>query len=295
MTPGRDAGVLLQHFGGLAAGQFPAFLVCDRYSAYKKLARELPNIRLAFCWAHVRRDFLDAACRWPDLKGWMFEWVEAIGTLYHRNHLRLLEWDQNRRLNQQSSTFTRHHRALRRQLSQLKARAEADLQQPAIHDAQRAVLKSLMNHWPGLLWFAKHQQIPMDNNPAERSLRNPVTGRKRYYGSGCVWSAQLAAKMYSVLQTVQLANLNPRHWLSDYLTACANNGGQAPADLNAFLPWLMSPARSETLAQPPPVAGITEALVMTAPSGDVAQDSTFWSDCGMADSGTPRALGQNAG
>jgi transposase len=73
MAPGRDAGVPLEHFSELAAGQFPVFLVCDRYSAYKKLARELPIIALAFCWAHVRRDYLEAARRWPDLNAWMFE------------------------------------------------------------------------------------------------------------------------------------------------------------------------------------------------------------------------------
>ena len=36
----------------------------------------------------------------------------------------------------------------------------------------------------------------MDNNTAERTLRNPVVGRKNYYGSGSVWSAHLAARMF---------------------------------------------------------------------------------------------------
>ena len=258
MAPGRDAGVPLQHFGNLEPGQFPIFLVCDRYSAYKKLAKELPVIVLAFCWTHVRRDFLDAARRWPDLKAWMFEWVEAIGALYHHNALRLAEWDQNQSLSRQSNAFTRHHRSLRKHLSQMKARAEACLQQAELHDAQRAVLTSLLNHWDGLALFAKHPQIPMDNNQAERSLRNPVTGRKRYYGSGRVWSAQLAATMFSVLQTVLLWGLNPRHWLSAYLSACAQGGGQAPAEVSAFLPWAMSEARRNALARPPPMTGMDE-------------------------------------
>jgi len=255
MAPGRDAGVVLQHFGELEEGQFPVFVVCDRYSAYKKLAREMPVIRLAFCWAHVRRDFLDAARGWPDLKGWMFTWVEAIAALYRLNNVRLAEWDEDQRLGQQSSAFARHHRALRKQLSQLKARTEAALRQGDLHPAQHAVLSSLSNHWDGLTLFAKHPQIPMDNNQAERSLRNPVTGRKRYYGSGRVWSAQLAAMLFSVLQTVQLWGLNPRHWLSAYLTACADSAGQAPGDLTAFLPWAMTAARRDALSQPPPMTG----------------------------------------
>ena len=262
MAPGRDAGVPLQHFSDLEPGQFPVFLVCDRYSAYKKLAKEVPEILLAFCWVHQRRDFLDAARSWPDLKAWMFEWVEAIGELYHLNSLRLTHWDEDKPLGRQSSAFTRHHRALRKQLSQLKTRAEACLQRPDLHDTQRAVLTSLMNHWDGLVLFAKHPQIPMDNNQAERSLRNPVTGRKRYYGSGRVWSAQLAAMMFSVLQTVLLWDLNPRHWLSDYLTACADNGGQVPTDLTAFLPWAMTEARRDALGQPPPVTDMNETPLL---------------------------------
>jgi transposase len=253
MAPGRDAGVPLDHFSELAGGQFPVYLVCDRYVAYKKLAKVLPVIVLAFCWAHQRRDFLEAARRWPDLQAWMFEWIEAIGELYRLNDLRLAHWQEEQALCRQSRDFQRPHRALRKQLSQMKARCVACLQQEDLHTAQRAVLASLNTHWSGLVLFAKHPRVPMDNNAAERSLRNPVTGRKRYYGSGRVWSAQWAALMFTVLQTVQLWGLNPRHWLSAYLTACANHGGQAPADLSDYLPWEMSDVRRDVLSRPAPV------------------------------------------
>ncbi len=261
VAPGRDAGVPLDHFNELAGGQFRVYLVCDRYVAYKKLAKELPVIRLAFCWAHQRRDFLDAARSWPELKDWMFEWAEAISELYHLNKLRLTHWEEGKLLGQQPWDFQRHHRALRKSLSQMEARSEACLQQEDLHEAQRAVLTRLNNHWSGLVLFAKHPQVPMDNNQAERSLRNPVTGRKRYYGSGRVWSAELAALMFTVLQTVQLWGLNPRHWLSAYLTACANNSGRAPVELSDYLPWDMSEARRDALTRPAPVMEPFEAVL----------------------------------
>ena len=90
----------------------------------------------------------------------------------------------------------------------------------------------------------------MDNNKGENSLRNPATGRKNYYGSGAVWSADLAAMLFSILQTIILGGLNPRHWLHDYLTACAENGGLAPTDLTPFLPWTMDAVRLNKLKQP---------------------------------------------
>ena len=70
-----------------------------------------------------------------------------------------------------------------------------------------------------------------------------LIGRKNFYGSGCEWSGQLAATMYSALMTVRLWRLNARTWLSAYLQACADNGNRAPPDINAFLPWAMDAHR----------------------------------------------------
>ena len=95
--------------------------------------------------------------------------------------------------------------------------------------------------------------MAMDNNAAERALRTPVVGRKNYYGSGRVWSAHLAAMMLSVLQTVLLWGLNPHHWLSTFLQACADHGGKSPTDLSPFLPWAMTPERRAALARPVPM------------------------------------------
>ncbi len=250
MAPGRDAGVPMDHFSELEG--LSVFLVCDRYSAYKKLADNNALIILAYCWAHVRRDFLDAARSWPELKDWMFSWVDAIGELYHLNKTRLAHWDEDKRLGEQSAEFTRYHKRLRHALSDMKHRCDTALQQPQLQCAQRDVLKSLRCHWSGLIHFAKHPQIAMDNNTAERGLRNPVTGRKRFYGSGSVWSAQLAAMMFTVLHTLELWGLNPRHWLREYLMACASNSGKAPSHLSPFLPWAMNEQPTQRFCEPKP-------------------------------------------
>ncbi len=91
----------------------------------------------------------------------------------------------------------------------------------------------------------------MDNNKAENSIRNPVTGRKNFYGSGSLWSSQLAAMMFSIFQTMMLSGLNRGHWLRSYLTACADNHGQPPEDLSPFLPWTMDEKRRQQLTNPP--------------------------------------------
>ena len=106
-----------------------------------------------------------------------------------------------------------------------------------LHHSQRDVLTRLENHWDGLTVFLDHPQIPMDNNGSERILRNPVVGRKNYYGSVTQWSARFTAVMFSIFETLELWGINELEWLSDYLRACALAGGEAPEDISLHLPW----------------------------------------------------------
>ncbi|MCP3880122.1 MAG: IS66 family transposase, partial [Sulfitobacter sp.] len=264
------------HFAGLQA-HGKVIIVCDRYSAYKKLARLAANILLAFCWAHVRRDFLDAGRAFCELEEWALEWKGRIGTLYHFNRLRLEQWDPERPLTEQCAAFNQYQEALQTELqcmheeairvvapqsvaeqnsdsahSEGAPSAPADELSKSARTKQEKVLASLLEHWPGLTLFVEHPEVPMDNNRAENTIRTPVNGRKNYYGSGSLWSAQLAATLFSILQTLLLWGINPRHWLTDYLTACAENGGRAPRDIDRFLPWSMDAARRAALGRPAP-------------------------------------------
>lgn len=253
MAPGRGADVPKAHFAGLRKDLVEVVLVCDRYSAYKCLAKDHDDLILAFCWVHVRRDFLEAARSWPELEDWMFVWIEDIRELYRLNKARLEVWDKTLPLDQQPVAFVECQDDLKTKLSEMQARVEAHLQEPDLHLAKHKVLSSLHNHWDGLRVFVDRPEVAMDNNTAERTLRNSVVGRKNYYGSGSVWSAHLAAALFSVVQTILLWGLNPHHWLSAFLQACADHGGQSPTDLSSFLPWQMTPERREELARPMPV------------------------------------------
>ena len=256
MAPGRGANVPKEHFSRLSRHITKAIIVCDRYIAYKCLAKDNVLILLAFCWAHVRRDFLDAARSRPAFEQWMLGWVEDIAELYHLNTLRVACWEPNKSLDEQSPCFVEHHEALCKKLAEIELRRDEHLQQKGLNKIKRKLLESLKNHWEGLTVFVKYPDIPMDNNTAERSVRGPVTGRKNYYGSGSVWSAHLAAMMFTLLQTVLLWDLNPRHWLQAFLQACADNGGTCPSNLSLFLPWQMTEQRKQELSQPVPIDGV---------------------------------------
>jgi transposase len=208
-------------------------LSVDRYAAYKAMKQvKEGRILLAFCWAHVRRDFLGVARSWPKEEEWALGWVERIGLLYKHNDARL-------DVQEKPETFAERDGELRRSVRLMAQQAEAELADPQIHPARQKVLVSLQEHWEGLTVFVDHPEVPMDNNKAERVERGPVVGRKNYYGSGALWAGQMAAMLFSVFQTLCLWNINPRVWLTSYLQACAEGGGQAPRELDGYLPWKM--------------------------------------------------------
>jgi transposase len=232
LAQGRAHDVPEDYLGPDATG----VMVVDRYKAYQAIAQVKQGlIVLAFCWAHVRRDFLTVARTWPEQEGWALGWVERIGEVYRLN-------DARRAAREDAAAFAAADGPLRTAVAALGAQGEAELAEPGLHPARRKVLESLGEHWTGLTVFVEHPEVPMDNNTAERVERGPVVGRKNYYGSGAVWAGQLAAMLFSLLQTLCLWRLNPRAWLTAYLTACAEAGGAAPADVERFLPWNLSAA-----------------------------------------------------
>ena len=254
VATGRSTKVIENQFSDHC--KEPIIIVCDRYSAYKKFAREHADfVVLAFCWAHVRRDFLDAARSYPEDEAWMFQWVEAIGELYHLNHQRLEHWDKAKPLAQQLLLFNQSHQALLIAIEKFRQRIDSALEteaplkgEPKTKRLKLAV--SLDNHWEGLTRFVENPFIPMDNNPAEQALRMPVAGRRSFYGSGSIWSAEFAVLMMGWIKTLQMWQLNPHAWLSTYLQACAENNATPPEDISLFLPWTMDEERLEYFQKP---------------------------------------------
>jgi transposase len=256
LDPTRSHTVPEEHFSTEAEG----IMNVDRYSAYKAMAQvKAGQIILAFCWAHVRRDFLVVLTGWPELTDWAWEWVEQIGTLYHRNDQRLAVKDD-------AAAYAEADQRLRAHVEQMRQRCERELAEPKLRLPQRKTLTSLQEHWAGLTVFVDHPETPLDNNEAERRQRGPVVARKNFYGSGSLWSARLAAMLFSLFQTIQAWGMDTGKWLTAYLSACAKAKGKPPPDLQRYLPWKMTRAERDTLSvatEKPPDPGPTGASTPT--------------------------------
>ncbi len=195
----------------------------------------------------MRRNFVRVGKGYPQHKSWALGWLARIRELYHLNRERLLHTVG-------SPEYLAANNKLREQIALMATALASELSDEKLHSARRKVLTSLKEHWSGLTLFVDDPCIPMDNNRAERLIRNPAVGRKNYYGSGAEWSGRLAMMMFLIFATLILWKINPLRWLTWYFNAVAANAGKAPANCESFLPWNLSELQlAELRSSQPPV------------------------------------------
>ena len=137
--------------------------------------------------------------------------------------------------------------ARRAELRRLESRAVLDELYAWLCD--QATLTSLsigkaagytLSNWDRLTRFVDDPRIPLDNNATERGIRGPVVGRKNHYGSKSRRGTQVAATLYSILETAKLHGVNPAEYL--YAAIVAADRGVA------LMPWEFANAREAVRA-----------------------------------------------
>jgi len=114
----------------------------------------------------------------------------------------LLEWRQ------------RHQAPLSRTLHQfLNSLRGLSLPSEPIHKAVMYALRQ----WGALTRYLTDPRLPMDNNFAERCLRQVVVGRKNYLFMGSVEAGKRGAIYYSFMETCRLRGVDPVAWMTDVL------------------------------------------------------------------------------
>ena len=212
----------------------------DRYSAYKVLAKYGLAL-LAYCWAHVRRDFINIQKKFPNnryLCGWAEKWVIKIAELYRINNERV-------KYPKGSELFLEYDTRLRKALGEMKV----DSEKKHDDDAQTSAMNSMKEHWNGLVLFVEYPELPMDNNLMENGIRPCALGRNNFLGNHSIWGGNLAACMYSIIQTCLLNNINPRGYLLHYFNVCADSRGAMNSNrIRACLPYNLDAATKEKMA-----------------------------------------------
>jgi transposase len=213
---------------------FTGTLQCDGYSAYRAFANTRgPGIRLAGCWAHVRRKFYEALeSSSPRSAGWVLRQIQ---------HLYRVE------------------AALREQGAgpQLRQAARASQSRPIVERIQRALvaLKSsrrylpqsllgqaidyTLSQWSTLELYLEEGCVEIDNNLVENAIRPTALGKKNWLFVGEAAVGDRGAVLYTVIESCRRRGLDPYAYLRDVLT-------RLPQMTNRQIPEVTPEAWSKT-------------------------------------------------
>jgi transposase len=226
-APGRGS----EHAIALLRG-YTGVLQTDAYAAYGKLAdpkRVGGPVRLAYCWAHWRRQWFDIAKSPPAPIA--AEVLQRIAELYEiEAEIRGEAADARRAIRQQKSKPL---------IDALKTWLEEMLRQLPSGSSTAKAIRYGFNQWDGLLHFLDDGRIEIDSNTVERSMRPVALNRKNALFAGSDEGAENWAMLASLVETCKLHGINPHAYLTDVLTRLVNNWPNRR--LGELLPWIWTP------------------------------------------------------
>ena len=182
-------------------------------------------MKLAFCWAHVRRRFYELAAAGPAPLA--TEALERIKALYAvEADIRGLD-PEARRAARQART-----RPLIDALEPwLRARLETISQKTKLAEAIRYAL----SRWVGLTLFLDDGRIEIDNNTVERSIRPLALTRKNALFAGSDGGGEHWAVLASLIETAKLNGVDPQAYLTELITRIVQ--GHPRSRIDDLLPW----------------------------------------------------------
>ncbi len=221
--PGRGkvwADKLLHDYHGIVQ--------CDGYTAYRHIeARDRPGGpgTLAFCWAHARRGFVDAA------RGGNAPIAdEALQRL-----ARLFEIERRIRGFSPEQRLAVRHAEAKPLLDDFKAWLEEKRRKSYSGSLTAEAINYVFNQWNGLVRFLEDGRIDLSTNAVERSMRPIALQRKNALFAGHDLGAENWAALASLIETCKLNGRNPQAYLADVLRLIVE---RSDADsINDLLPY----------------------------------------------------------
>jgi transposase len=219
-APGRGA----EHAKDLLGG-YRGILQCDGYGAYKALAAAGEGITLAFCWSHVRREFIELA------KGKAApiaqETLQRIAALYAIEAEMRGEPPDIRRAARRAKS--------RPAVEALFAWLAEQLARLPGGSPTAGAIRYALNHRDGLVRFLEDGRIELDTNTVERAIRPICLSRKNaLFASGDDGGARWAA-VASLVETCKLNSVDPQRYLAEVLTRLVD--GWPNSRIDELMPW----------------------------------------------------------
>jgi len=215
---------MLKGFGGTVQS--------DGYRAYQSYASERarqiadgatkPAIRLAACWAHVRRRFYEALDECPGQAGWALRQIQLLYAV----EARLREARAGRRYREVLRSV---------QSAPIVSRVEKMLRlKLAAHRPTSQMGKAIgyaLSLWPQLTRFLQDGRLEIDNNLVENAIRPSAVGKKNWLFFGAPDAGEHAAVIYTILENCKREGINPQEYLLDVLRRLPSMSNRQTAEL----------------------------------------------------------------
>jgi len=193
--PTRAGEVIRETLAG-----YTGSVMADGYVGYNRLGKMM-GIVLANCWAHVRRKFFDCQKDFPEQSVEILDLIDDLFAIDRKaktfDELKVLRESESEPLIKKIYEWL--------SLNQNRCRPG---------DGLNKAINYNLKYWSGLIKFLKDVKIPLSNNEAERTIRHAVMGRKNFYGSRTHNGADVAAILYTVIESCKKVELDPRIFLN---------------------------------------------------------------------------------
>jgi len=207
---------------------FAGYLQADALAQYEGLFASGRVVHVA-CWAHARRRFVEAQGSAADEAEEALKYIRKLYKVERELADRFAADDdagrQRYRAAQTAATSEEFHAWLTAQ--RVRALPKSPLGE--------AVGYALSN-WGALLRYTEQGYLSIDNNLAERTLRQVVVGRNNWQFCGSAEGGNTAAALYSVVGTCKHLGIDPFAYLRDLLPALYALGDNPHEEALAY--WL---------------------------------------------------------
>lgn len=209
---GKIAKELLEDYQGA--------VVTDGFAGYNRI-KGIAGIRAAHCWSHARRDFFERLDDYPK------EVPEIVGMI-----------DELFDIESKAETFEDLRRLRKTESTELVTRINRWLWETKTrflpNEGLIGAVDYCLKFWKELTLFLSDLSVPLSNNDAERALRHVVMGRKNFAGSKSIDGADVAATLYTVIESAKKVGLDAREYLKYVITErWHKREPKSPAQLSA--------------------------------------------------------------
>ncbi len=189
------------------------YLVSDVFSGYGKAVRESnkireqenkPKITSVYCNAHSRRKFKEAGDSFPKESECFIEYYRKIYQL---------EAEGKR----DAGTLSDKRTEMKALFEGMKKEAESKRERYSAKSSLVTAINYFLKNYTEFTMFLYYPFLPIDNNHQERLLRNPVIGRKTWFGTHSKQGAKTASIIFTLVESCKINNINPRQYFKNLI------------------------------------------------------------------------------